>query len=353
MKFEKYLTTALCGLFLVFFSLWCIFIPTPTYSDSERRVLASFPEFSVESIRSGEFAKDFEEYATDRFPLRDPFRAVKAFYSLFVMQKEESDDLFLKEGHISGIEYPLNEEMIEYATDLFGKIREKHFPENRVYVGIIPDKNRYLDTLKFDYKALEKEVMEKMPYGTFLSVSDYLSLNDYYFTDSHWRQEKIVPLAVNMGKEMGVEIPVEYEEKTLDIPFYGVYKGQLALPQKPDEIRYLTNDIIDSFAVEGASAVYDVKKAEGKDPYEFFLSGNQPLVKIKNPKKEDGKRLVVFRDSYASSLMPLLAQGYSEVTMVDLRYMNSLLLERFVSFEDADILFLYSTSILNHANSMK
>ncbi len=353
MKLEKYLTVAFCGLFLLFFSLWCIFVPTPEYSDSERRVLASFPEFSPASIGSGEFARDFEEYATDRFPLRDLFRGIKAFDTLFVLQKEESDELFLQKGHISKIEYPLSEEMLDHAASLFGKIREKHFPENRVYVGVIPDKNRYLETLKFDYGALERSMQEKMPYGTFLSIAKNLSLDDYYFTDSHWRQERIASLAVKMGKEMGVEIPTEYRENTLDIPFYGVYKGQLSLPKKPDTIRYLTNDVIDSFTVEGASAVYDFEKAQGKDPYEFFLSGNQPLVKIKNPKNPEGKRLVVFRDSYASSLMPLLAQGYSEVTMVDLRYMNSLLLEKFVSFENADILFLYSTSILNHANSMK
>lgn len=353
MKFEKYLTVALCTLFLLFFSLWCLFVPTPEYSDSERRVLADFPEISLESITTGEFAKDFEEYATDRFPLRDVFRGVKAFDTLYILQKKESDELFLKEGHISKIEYPLNESMIEYAADLFARIREKHFPENRVYVGVIPDKNRYLDTLKFDYTAFEDLVKEKMPYGTFLPIGDRLSLSDYYFTDSHWRQERILPLAVYMGEKMGVEIPLEYEEKTLDIPFYGVYKGQISLPKKPDTIRFLTNETIEALQVEGADAVYDRKKAEGKDPYEFFLSGNQPLVKIKNPGKPEGKRLVVFRDSYASSLMPLLAQGYSEVTMVDLRYMNSLLLEKFVSFENADVLFLYSTSILNHANSMK
>ena len=353
MKVEKYLTVILCALFLLFFCLWCLFVPTPEYSDSERRVLASFPEFSFETVKTGEFAREFEEYATDRFPLRDTFRGIKAFDTLYLLQKEESDDLFLKEGHISKIEYPLNEEMIDYAADLFGKIREKHFPENRVFVGVIPDKNRYLDTLKMDYKALEDLLAEKMPYGTFLSVGENLSLDDYYFTDSHWRQEKISDLAVKMGKEMGVEIPSSYTKKTLDIPFYGVYHGQLALPKKPDTIMYLTNETIQSFTVEGASAVYDLKKAEGKDPYEFFLSGNQPLVKITNPKNPDGKSLVVFRDSYASSLMPLLAQGYSEVIMVDLRYMNSLLLEKFVSFEGSDILFLYSTSILNHANSMK
>ena len=77
MKNQKYITTVLCGVFILFFSLWCIFVPTPDYSVSERRQLASFPELTLESVLSGKFAKDFEEYATDRFPLREKLLAVK------------------------------------------------------------------------------------------------------------------------------------------------------------------------------------------------------------------------------------------------------------------------------------
>ena len=93
-----------------------------------------------------------------------------------------------------------------------------------------------------------------------------------------------------------------------------------------DAINNNQYDIIENLEVSGANAVYDMKKAEGKDPYEFFLSGNQPLVKIRNPKNADAEKLIVFRDSFASSIMPLLAQGFSEVTMIDLRYIIIIIL---------------------------
>ena len=96
-----------------------------------------------------------------------------------------------------------------------------------------------------------------------------------------------------------------------------------------------------------------MKKANGKDAYEFFLSGNQPLVKISNPENKNGKKLIVFRDSFASSLMPLMAQGYSEITMIDLRYMNSQFLDQFVDFSESQVLFIYSTNLLNNSTSMK
>ncbi|MBR5295161.1 MAG: hypothetical protein IKU24_01070 [Clostridia bacterium] len=353
MKFQKYITTALLGAFVLFFSLWCIFVPTPDYSVSERRQLASFPELTLENVLSGKFSGEFEEYATDRFPLREKFFAVKSYVRLFVLQQKENNDIFVKDGHISKLEYPQNEAMQEYAAELFKKVWEKNFPENDVYFCMIPDKNLFLADLKMDYDALEKTMKEKMPFATFIEITSLLSASDYYFTDSHWRQDKILPVAEKISSTMGVNLPTEYETKKLDIPFYGVYQGQSALSFPPDEISYLTNATIEGFTVEGAAAVYDMKKAEGQDPYEFFLSGNQPLVKIKNEQNADGKKLVVFRDSFASSLMPLLAQGYSEVVLVDLRYMNSALLENFVSFEGCDVLFLYSASILNHANSMR
>ncbi len=353
MKVQKYLTIGLCGLFVLFFSLWCFFVATPEYSESERRQLASFPEVTWESIRSGEFAREFESYTTDRFPLRDSWRRIKSYVRFYVFQQEENNDLFLKDGHISKLEYPMNPPMLDYAASLFTKIRQQHFPENNVYFSVIPDKNRYLAELKLDYGAMESYMEQKMEDCTFIPLAQLLEAEDYYYTDSHWRQERIVDVAGHLAKSMGTELSGTYQTKTLDLPFYGVYAGQSALHCKPDTINYLTNETIAGLRVTGAQGVYDLKKADSRDPYEFFLSGNQPLVKISNPQKPEGKKLVVFRDSFASSLMPLLAEGYSEITMVDLRYINSALLSQYVDFSEADVLFLYSVGLLNNSISMK
>ena len=269
------------------------------------------------------------------------------------LKSPENNEIFVKDGHISKIEYPMNTDMLDYAISLFSKIQKKHFPENEVYFTVIPDKNKYLADLKIDYDKLENYIYDNLDFCTPVLVSELLSSEDYYFTDSHWKQEKIVDIAEYIAKSMGADIPKAYETLALDTPFKGVYAGQSALKCKPDVIKYLTNDIIENLEVSGANAVYDMKKAEGKDPYEFFLSGNQPLVKIRNPKNADAEKLIVFRDSFASSIMPLLAQGFSEVTMIDLRYMNSALLEKMVDFSDSKVLFIYSANLLNNSTSMK
>lgn len=76
-------------------------------------------------------------------------------------------------------------------------------------------------------------------------------------------------------------------------------------------------------------------------------------MKITNPANPEGKRLVVFRDSFGSSIAPLLAQGYSEVVLLDLCYVNSAFVGQLVDFQNADVLFLYSTLLLNNSLSMK
>jgi hypothetical protein len=99
--------------------------------------------------------------------------------------------------------------------------------------------------------------------------------------------------------------------------------------------------------------VYDMEKGRGKDPYELFLSGNQAMVRITNPANTEGKRLIIFRDSFGSSITPLPAQGYSEVLLLDLRYVSSAFVGKLANFRNADVLFMYSTLLLNNSTGMK
>ena len=252
--------------------------------------------------------------------------------------------------------------MQEYAAKLFTKVWENNFPEAKVYFAMIPDKSKDLGALTMDYAAFEADMSQKLPFAANISIRDLLTPEDYYFTDTHWRQDKIVDVAQQLAQAMGKELPQEYQQKVLKEDFYGVYAGQSAMNPKPDTITVLTNDTIEGLQVQLLDAnkgkfvegqVYDMAKADSRDPYELFLSGNQPLVKITNPANPHGGRLIVFRDSFGSSIAPLLAQSYAEVTLVDLRYLPSAYAGQLVDFTDADVLFMYSTLLLNSSTGMK
>ena len=99
--------------------------------------------------------------------------------------------------------------------------------------------------------------------------------------------------------------------------------------------------------------MYDQKKAKGRDPYEMYLSGSLSYVTIENPEVTEEKELIIFRDSFGSGIAPLLAEGYSKITLLDVRYISSYTLGSLVDFSDSDVLFLYSTSVLNHSETLK
>lgn len=357
MKIKNYITVMIMACFFLFFFVWNLFGEKADYSESERRVLAKFPSITCETVLSGTFTQKFEEYAVDAFPMRDKWRTMKAYVRTGLFMQADNHSIYTADGHISKMEYPMNREMVDYAISLFSKVRELYLKNNNVYLGVIPDKNSFLAEkngyLSMDYEEFSAYMKAGMDYATYIEIADLLEMSDYYYTDTHWRQENIVDVTERIAEAMGVCSDQEYEVYELEVPFYGVYSGQSALFHEPDVIRYLTNDTIEQLKVEGATAVYDRKKANGKDPYEMFLSGNQPVVTITNPENRSGKRLILFRDSFGSSIAPLFANGYSEIVMVDLRYISSDLLGQYVDFEGADVLFLYSTILLNNSLGMK
>ena len=347
-------------------SAMCYFSPDSKYSISERRELAQRPVASYQSITEGTYMKEFENYAADQFPMRDDFRSAKSIFSSYVLNKMESNGVIFAGGHISSMDDKENEQMMDYAAEIFKSVYEKNIKDKNanVYFSIVPDKNYYLAKNyrypSMNYKSFMEKMKNKTDYMKYIDLTSHLSPDDYYKTDSHWKQEKITDIAQVLAGAMGNDVGADYVVKTLDNPFKGVYYGQGALPVKPDTIKYLTNDTLENCTVNYYDTgkpetrdMYDMKKAFGKDPYEMYLSGTTPLVVIDNPSAKTDKELVIFRDSFGSSLAPLMVEGYSKVTVVDLRYISSSFVGKFVEFENTDVLFIYSTTILNNSLSLK
>ena len=83
------------------------------------------------------------------------------------------------------------------------------------------------------------------------------------------------------------------------------------------------------------------------DPYDIYLDGASSLIEITNTNSLSDKELIIFRDSFGSSVAPLLVPYYKKVTLVDIRYLMIDLLGNYIEFNNQDVLFLYSTLIYN------
>lgn len=361
-KRKSIVVTVSMACLLLFFSAWCFLKDPVPYSDSERRALASMPELTADSILSADFMSDFETYSTDQFPMRESFRQLKAWSQYHLVGRLDNNGIYQMDGHLAKLEYPMNPQMLDYAAERFTWIYDNFLKEHdmNVYFSIIPDKNMFLAAENaypaLDYDELARYMTDRLSFMEYIDIYDMLSADDYYRTDTHWKQENIVDIAGAIGSRMGITLGTDYTENVSEHPFYGVYHGQASVQAEPDTLKYLTNDITDSCIVTSYDTgkpvqvpLYDMAAAAGKDPYEMFTSGSDALITIENPAAETDRELILFRDSFGSSIAPLFTDGYSKITLVDIRYIQSSMLGHFIEFEDQDVLFLYSTMMLNNS----
>lgn len=342
------------------------FSPAEEISDAERRKLAQFPGISTESVLSGSFMSDFEDYTLDQFPARDTFRRLKALVHYGVLGQRDNNGIYLADGYAAELEYPLDETSVSNAVKKLNFIYESYLKDtdSRILMTVIPDKGYYLAEDNgypaMDYDALITRMREGMPWAEYVDITGLLSAEDYYRTDTHWRQEAILDVAQRLCGALGTTIPgeEEFHAAAVERPFYGVYYGQAALPMEAETIWLMESDTLAGCRVYNhetgnAAAVYDLDKLDSRDLYDVYLSGAAALLTIENPNADSDRELIVFRDSFGSSLVPLLVSDYATVTLVDIRYISSSLLEQFLDFHGQDVLFAYSTLVLNNSGSLK
>ena len=353
MKVKNIIITVLFSLITVGFLILNIAIEDRDISLEERRKLTKLPEFTKENIFSSDLINNFESYAVDQIAFRKELRSLKSIVNVKLLGQKDDNKYFEKDGALYKIEYPINYSNLDKTTNLLKKVYDKYLKNMNVYYAIIPDKNFYLedDHLKIDYDELKVLVDKKFTNIEYIDIWNELSLEAYYKTDIHWRQEHLEKVANKITTSMGNEsLNSTYEKQSVG-KFYGTYYGQIAAEVEADDMYILNNEITDSAVVYNYETnevlgVYDTKNTN--DKYDIYLSGATPLIGIKNQNVKNGKELLIFRDSFGSSLAPLLIEDYENIILIDLRYISSQILDKFVDFKDGqDVLFIYSTMLLN------
>ncbi|MBQ7874904.1 MAG: hypothetical protein IJ306_07100 [Oscillospiraceae bacterium] len=345
-------------------AFWAVLKPADEYSESERRQLDSFPEATLNTILNGTFMDNFEGYTLDQFPLRDAFRSVKAMAQYYLFGLSDNNGLYIADGQVAALDFPLDENSLNYAAERFDYLYDKYMDGkvNKVVFSMVPDKGYYLAENNgypaMDYEAMEEYFAENLDFAKYVDITGLLDSGDYYAADTHWQQQSITAVADELLVFLGARPFDDLEETVASENFHGVYYGQSALPLPAENIVYLHNAALDSMTVlnyeNGAEkGVYDFDKLESKDPYEFYLSGAAALLEVTNPSAEGDRHLIIFRDSFGSSIAPLLMRDYAKITLVDTRYIMPDLIGEYVDFEGADVLMLYSSLILNDSYALK
>lgn len=337
------------------------------FSENENRILASLPVFHLRNFWTGDYQKELEQAADDQMPGRDRFTALAAGTMRWLGYRDiggaylGSEQTYLSkitEDDIGMFQYMENLRYVEYLSRKYpeklslmlvpsaGTVLKDRMPKcapfyhaNSMYhaAEVVCETTGVLD-LREPMRRKNQELQKE-------KSGDAV----YYRTDHHWTlpgaYQGYAAYVGSRGREA-----LEYgafQPEIVSETFYGtLYSKVLDQTVKPDtmfaakKIEKTTSVVCDG---NKRKSVYDTKKLKTKDKYAYFFGGNYGEVRIRT-KAEQGRTLVIFKDSFANSMVPFLLQDYEEIVMIDLRYYRSSVEELLVQEKDPEILVLYEMS---------
>lgn len=337
------------GILFLFGALHVI-LPDRTISYTERRSLARFPAFNPA------FMENMEKYLPDQFPARERFRSLKSVFERFT-GRLDANGIYDVDGSLAPVQFGYDEPAVIRTADRLTKLRELFSSCPTAVICVIPPKTLYMHDGVHpvpDFNHLTETLAQHTHGYGFCGISDLLSLDSYYKTDSHWRQEMLDEPARVICASLGVHYVSETFTEHRMQDFFGVYAGQSALPVSPDVLVYRTSPSIENAEVTAVgsdiASVYTPDEIDG-DMYDVFLGGAVPVIEIVN--ENASGELLVIRDSFGSSLIPLLIPSFHRITAVDLRYISTAYLDRYADWDGANLLILLSADVIANSEMLR
>lgn len=331
------------------------FTPDREFSENENRYLQLTPKLTWDRILSGDFMEDVEDYTSDQILLRDFWTAARS-----VMQRAEGKE------DISGVYLGANGRYFtRFTDDTFSweglaenaALLRQFFDENSdkpCTALIVPSPAGVLrdmlpqDAPYYDEDSAFAQLTEALGASLLDSRAALAAVDDpYYRTDHHWTTMGAQAAYAQWAEYTGH--PVRTCELTAATDgFRGTLFSKVLLPDSVyDTVYYAPSVTVESVVCDGEDgALYDTAALAKKDKYELFLGGNYGQCVITTG-TENGKHLLLIKDSFANSFVPFLTGDYETITMIDLRYFRSSLQE--LAAGATDILVL--TEITNFAAS--
>ena len=340
-KHTSWIQIVLFSVFISLFFVLNLIIPDKTFSERENRELTQAPTFSLESLFAKKFTTKFESYTTDQFAFRDSWTTLKARCE-FAIGKKENKGVYLcySDTLIEAYEEPQKKQLEANILAI------KSFAENStvpVYFALIPGNSEIHSSIlpKNAPNASQKKVIDYCYANSGANNIDILSTlaehsDEYinYRTDHHWTSLGAYYAYNKLMLAMGrTPTPLSsYAPVTVSEEFYGtVYSKSGISWVEPDIIEILAQqypetevmNYLNSEPVQGT--MYDYSYLDKKDKYSLFMGGNTPLITIKT-KNTDAPSILILRDSYMDTMIPLLQDNFSEIHVMDLRYYKTQLM---------------------------
>lgn len=375
-RFEAIISLVTVLLFfgtIITLSLVTAFSEKKATSETMNRSLAVFPTLSGKNIYSGKFTSGIEDFISDHFVCHDSWVSLKTEFELLMGKREINDIYILKDRlvekiaepditavskSISGIkQFALDNGITPYImlVPTQAEIYKDQLPDNAPN----PDQQEFISNV---YQQLEGSAVPIDVYSVLsANKNDYI----YYRTDHHWTTAGAYLAYTAAAKKMGLTAltkdfyDIDHASNDFIGTFYSkvLYDGiehdsiDLWLPSEGGD--ETTLEVYTAFGEEPEihEGMYYREYLEVKDKYSTYLGTNKPMITVKTG--NHGGKLLIFKDSYAHSLVPFLTEHYSEITLVDLRYIGLSYKELIDVAEYDQVLFLYNASTFMSDENIK
>lgn len=322
------------SMIIITLTLLFVFLDKKEFSDTENRYLEKLPQFSFESLKSGEYIRKLETYLTDHFPFRNEFMFLKTSALKGIGQNKISG-LYLGEDGYLLEEYTVTPESTNIPIDVLNRFND-NLPDNtNMSLMLVPTSVEiYSEKLpKYSTNTSQKDVIEYV-YNNInfdgINVYDYLekestTIDLYYKTDHHWTTFGAYLGYVAYMNYLGIEDLERPTFEKITDEFYGTFYSKLIdnsleresmYKLKDDETEYIMKDVATNTVMD---TIYEEKWLNEKDKYSYFLGQNKALLEIQNNSMDNNKKILIVKDSYGNSMIPFIAQEYEHVYVIDPR----------------------------------
>ncbi|MBR3878872.1 MAG: hypothetical protein IKJ24_01995 [Clostridia bacterium] len=393
---------------VVIFIIGLAFFARPTRSENEKRELTPFPEFTVDGFLSGEFTSQVSLWFSDTYPLREMMiEANASLNSLYGIRDEqvigggEGDDIPAgpadiefnptDDGKGEGFEgmyingdtayqlYFFNKQNSDSYVALVNDFASQVKGKAHVYDMIVPlhyqialseetvkkyNASDCGDAIDYMYGNLADGIksVDTLPYLT-AHNDEYL----YFRTDHHWTARGAYYAYLAFCEVKGITPTQLSDYRRLQFDgflgtFYAGARQPQAMKGNPDYVEAFVpigvneEDVYDSKGnkIAELAVVYTgADKYDAGNKYLTFIGGDQPLIKIHNPKINDGSSIVIVKESYGNAFVPFLVDSYEYVYVIDYRAWSGNLASFVIDNGVNDVLFLNVVSNTSTGERLK
>lgn len=182
--------------------------------------------------------------------------------------------------------------------------------------------------IAYSYSLMEKSINKVDVYDALMKhKEEYI----YFRTDHHWTQLGAYYAYQEFCKSKGYSTKSLSAYQKMDFPnFYGTFYFFMNRPESlkshPDEVTAYQGSMNSmqftdqGGALQEGKLIYDAGQMLPGNKYNSFMMGDHAYVEIHNEEAPRKKSILVLKDSYGNAFVPLLAQDYRDVYVVDYRH---------------------------------